>query len=74
LLQKVAAQTISYQGRDLDALTVSMGIASLQGEITAPNNLLQIADKALYRAKQAGRNQVMVDAQDNNDSQHSANA
>lgn len=73
LLQKVAARTISYQGRDLDALTVSIGIASWQGETAAPNNLLQTADKALYRAKQAGRNQVVVYAPGNADYQPSAN-
>ncbi len=74
LLQKVAARTISYQGRNLDALTVSIGIARWQGETAAPDNLLQSADKALYRAKQAGRNQVVVSTQDDNDSQHYANA
>lgn len=72
LRQKVAARTISYQGRDLDALTVSIGIASWQGNAATPDNLLQAADKALYCAKQAGRNQVMVSAGDNTDVQQSA--
>lgn len=68
LLEKVAARTISYQGRELDALTVSIGIANWWGETTALDKLLQSADKALYRAKQAGRNQVVVsEADDNND-------
>lgn len=73
LLEKVAARTISYQGRNLDALTISIGIAKWQGDTDAPDSLLQSADKALYRAKQAGRNQVSVSAPDNDDSQHSAN-
>lgn len=74
LLKKVASRTISYQGRDLNALTISIGIASWQGDADAPDNLLQSADKALYRAKQSGRNQVSVSAPDNNESQYSANA
>ncbi|MEX0615627.1 MAG: diguanylate cyclase, partial [Methylophaga sp.] len=74
LLGKVAARTISYQGRNLDALTISIGIARWQGDTDSPDSLLQSADKALYRAKQAGRNQVSVSTADNNDSQHSANA
>ncbi len=62
LLEKVAVKTIGYQGKQLDALTISVGIACWQGETAAPDNLLQAADKALYQAKQAGRNQVVVSA------------
>lgn len=60
LLTKVADKKISYQGKVLDAITVSIGIASLQGQTTEINSLLLAADKALYRAKQNGRNQVIV--------------
>lgn len=64
LLEKVAVKTIGYQGKQLDALTISVGIACWQGETAALDNLLQAADKALYQAKQAGRNQVVVSAAD----------
>ncbi len=74
LLEKVAARTVSYQGRNLDALTISVGIAIWQGDTDAPNSLLQSADKALYRAKQAGRNQISVCTAGNNDSQPSTKA
>lgn len=40
-------------------LTVSIGIASWDGE--SPESLEQRADAAMYRAKRAGRNQVVVD-------------
>lgn len=57
LLRRIAEKSILYQGRDLGQLTVSMGVASWQGQGTPPR-LVQQADKALYRAKIAGRNQL----------------
>ena len=64
LLDKVAAKTINYQGRQLDALTISIGIACLRASAASAGELLLAADKALYRAKAAGRNRVVLD--DNN--------
>ncbi|AFJ01324.1 Putative diguanylate cyclase (GGDEF) with GAF and HAMP domains [Methylophaga frappieri] len=56
LLLKIAARKISYQGRDLAALTLSIGIACWRGVGDLPEDLLLQADKTLYRAKMAGRN------------------
>lgn len=42
------------------AITISLGIASLDERCKALDDLLQRADQALYVAKQAGRNQVSV--------------
>jgi diguanylate cyclase (GGDEF)-like protein len=39
---------------------VSVGVASLAEQIDTPDALLALADKALYEAKQAGRDQVVV--------------
>jgi diguanylate cyclase (GGDEF)-like protein len=39
--------------------TVSLGVASLQGQETSANDLYRTADEYLYSAKQAGRNRVM---------------
>ena len=42
-------------------ITISLGISSLQEhEPTSPSSLLEFADQALYRAKEAGRNQVAL--------------
>ena len=39
-------------------VTVSVGIAALTDKAASPSTLLQACDAALYRAKEAGRNQV----------------
>ncbi len=47
--------------RDKIAITVSLGIAASGGRNTFnAESLLQMADEALYRAKQMGRNRVEV--------------
>ncbi|WCM94125.1 diguanylate cyclase [Acidovorax sp. NCPPB 2350] len=43
-----------------DQLTVSIGLAFHQGDDEAPESILERADKALYRAKQDGRDRVCV--------------
>ena len=42
------------------AVTVSIGMADSDGVSGKPEALIQAADEALYRAKQAGRNQVQT--------------
>lgn len=41
-------------------MTVSFGISAIKGDLTV-EKAIENADKALYKAKQAGRNQTMVD-------------
>jgi two-component system, cell cycle response regulator len=40
-------------------VTASFGVATLTGGMTIPENLLKVADEALYQAKQSGRNKVI---------------
>ncbi|MGI9035522.1 MAG: diguanylate cyclase [Pyrinomonadaceae bacterium] len=41
-------------------VTVSIGIASASRRLAMPQDLISAADKALYKAKQAGRNNVQI--------------
>ncbi len=55
----VAGARLAVNGGEV-ALTVSIGVAELDGGHADINALIQSADKALYQAKEAGRNEVMV--------------
>lgn len=58
--QRVEASPFKF-GRHLLAMTVSIGVAALMhGGESGPAQLMQDADEAMYRAKSAGRNRVMV--------------
>ncbi len=41
-------------------ITVSQGVASLESNVSKPEDLVNQADKALYAAKQSGRNKVVA--------------
>ncbi|HWZ44886.1 MAG TPA: GGDEF domain-containing protein [Candidatus Saccharimonadales bacterium] len=43
-------------GKKETHVTVSIGVSATNGERTAPEEILRVADQALYRAKQKGRN------------------
>lgn len=63
LRQAVAAQTITIGGTAIQA-TVSVGVAIATAG-SQPDTLIRAADAALYRAKEAGRNQVVVSGEVN---------
>lgn len=48
------------ENRPAIAITVSIGVAALDEQITSPHVLIERADKALYQAKEGGRNRVVV--------------
>lgn len=61
--QEVAAHPFLVKGGALQLpVTVSLGVATLDGPQDLPEKMLKRADVALYNAKRAGRNQVMTEA------------
>ncbi len=54
-----AVDTFDFTHGDITvAPTISIGVAVLTPEIASAERLARIADEALYRAKEAGRNTV----------------
>jgi diguanylate cyclase (GGDEF)-like protein len=51
-----------FRGELLGSVTMSVGIAMYPESDRDGRNLVQLADSALYRAKHAGRNQVMLES------------
>ncbi|HUT57467.1 MAG TPA: diguanylate cyclase [Phycisphaerae bacterium] len=60
ILQNVSSEPVVVKNLRLN-LTVSVGVADLNaGEIDSPETMISLADKALYTAKEAGRNRVVM--------------
>ncbi|MGA9980633.1 MAG: diguanylate cyclase [Candidatus Sulfotelmatobacter sp.] len=57
---KLRELTVLHQGLSMGRITVSIGVAELPANGTSAAELLAAADAALYRAKRAGRDQVVV--------------
>jgi diguanylate cyclase (GGDEF)-like protein len=54
----VASLDLSHRGSSLGTITTSIGVAISPKHGEAPDDVLRAADRALYRAKQRGRNRV----------------
>lgn len=61
LRQAVAAARMHGEGDTPLQVTLSIGVASLSRKPTGIDTLLQRADRALYAAKNSGRNRVCID-------------
>ena len=48
----------SYRGREAVSVTISIGVAERSDRLTTPQAVIEAADRALYRAKEKGRNRV----------------
>ncbi len=59
LLESITNKSINTD-RGQVQITISIGIATLDGELSNEVDLLRIADDALYAAKSAGKNQIVV--------------
>ena len=58
----VAGMTVQWDGQTVGNISVSLGVASFPHHGKSWQEVIKQADKALYVAKQSGRNQVMVAA------------
>jgi len=59
LRSAVAGTPIAHEGRE-HAITISIGVAVRDDSTADPDELLKNADRAVYAAKQAGRNRVAL--------------
>jgi diguanylate cyclase (GGDEF)-like protein len=57
---KIAGINVSFRGEPIRRVTVSIGLAIYPQSAKGGNDLLRLADQALYQAKNSGRNQVKV--------------
>ena len=60
LCAAVAEAPVMVEGRNLGAVTVSVGVACWPESGSEPDQLLGHADQALYQAKEDGRNRVEI--------------
>lgn len=66
LRSKVAEYQFSFNGETTN-ITISIGISSIANEMTTQAELVECADKALYKAKQNGRNKVVTYSHEGSD-------
>ncbi|MBL3558625.1 MULTISPECIES: diguanylate cyclase [Marinobacter] len=60
LARAIRLMPVEHAGTDLGPVTISVGVASWPECSESPDSLLGLADRALYRAKEAGRDRVEV--------------
>ncbi|HEY3698033.1 MAG TPA: diguanylate cyclase [Spongiibacteraceae bacterium] len=60
LRQAIASKSVLGPAQESVQFTISLGIAEFNPEIESVHQWLQQTDKALYRAKSAGRNQTQI--------------
>lgn len=58
LRHQVKQMNIVYEGRKIDSFTISLGIAAYPDNAATYEELIKLADDALYRAKEEGRDRV----------------
>jgi len=57
---EVKNMSVQHLGQSMGSITLSLGLAIFPQHATTSDALLRAADRALYRAKKAGRDQVII--------------
>jgi diguanylate cyclase (GGDEF)-like protein len=60
LRSEISHMSVKHYGQTLGTITASMGIAAVPGHGTTGEVVIRAADQALYQAKQAGRDRVVI--------------
>lgn len=68
-MQRVRTMGVKAGGQALPEITISMGLALLPRHGEDAETLLQAADLALYDAKHAGRDRLVVSGEQHDDPQ-----
>jgi diguanylate cyclase (GGDEF)-like protein len=58
--EDAALLSVKHAERDLGAITLSLGVSIFPDHASEPAEIIKAADVALYQAKRAGRNQVVM--------------
>jgi diguanylate cyclase (GGDEF)-like protein len=56
--RSVKRQRGAFRASKSESVTISIGVAQRNDKLATPDDVIKAADKALYRAKRGGRNQV----------------
>ena len=60
ILEAIRGQEIPHQGQLLPSVTASLGVAEFPSHASTADGILEAADNALYKAKRAGRDRMVV--------------
>jgi diguanylate cyclase (GGDEF)-like protein len=60
LRQEIKKMNLMFQGQFIGPITISMGVAAYPAHGINLDDLLRAADTALYKAKQEGRDRVVI--------------